>query len=82
MKNRKIIFSFVIFLFLIILSNICMAKDLDKINKYYITVDKTTGKPSKWEIKYTDLKRVAYFISTDKSASAFPTSTPHLSHNR
>ena len=38
--------------------------------KYYITVDKTTGKPSKWEIKYTDLKRVAYFISTDKSASA------------
>ena len=39
MKNRKIIFSFVIFLFLIILSNICMAKDLDKINKYYITVD-------------------------------------------
>jgi len=38
--------------------------------KYYITVDITTGKPSKWEIKYTDLKRVAYFISTDKSASA------------
>ena len=38
--------------------------------KYYITVDKTTGKPSLWEIKYTDLKRVAYFISTDKSASA------------
>lgn len=38
--------------------------------KYYITVNKTTGKPSKWEIKYTDLKRVAYFISTDKSASA------------
>ena len=38
--------------------------------KYYITVDKTTGKPSQWEIKYTDLKRVAYFISTDKSASA------------
>ena len=38
--------------------------------KYYITVNKTTGKPSTWEIKYTDLKRVAYFISTDKSASA------------
>lgn len=38
--------------------------------KYYITVDKTTGKPIKWEIKYTDLKRVAYFLSTDKSASA------------
>lgn len=38
--------------------------------KYYITVDKATGKPSQWEIKYTDLKRVAYFISTDKSASA------------
>lgn len=38
--------------------------------KYYITVNKATGKPSQWEIKYTDLKRVAYFISTDKSASA------------
>lgn len=33
--------------------------------KYYITVDKTTGKPSKWEIKYTDLKRVAYLLSTN-----------------
>ena len=43
---------------------------LDGSYKYYITVDKTTGKPSKWEIKYTDLKRVAFFISTDKSASA------------
>ena len=38
--------------------------------KYYITVDPTTGEPRKWEIQYTDLKRVAYFLSTDKSASA------------
>lgn len=39
MKNNKIIFSFVLFLFLIVISNICMAKDLDRINKYYITID-------------------------------------------
>lgn len=38
--------------------------------KYYITVDKTTGKPSKWEIKYTDLKRVAYLLSTNPLSSA------------
>lgn len=38
--------------------------------KYYITVDKTTGKPSKWEIKYTDLKRVAYLLSTNPLGSA------------
>lgn len=38
--------------------------------KYYITVDKTTGKPSQWEIKYTDLKRVAYLLSTNPLGSA------------
>lgn len=38
--------------------------------KYYITVDKTTGEPSKWEIKYTDLKRVAYLLSTNPLGSA------------
>lgn len=37
---------------------------------YYITVDKTTGKPSKWEIKYTDLTRVAFLLSTNASGSA------------
>ncbi len=39
MKNKKIIISFIIFLLFIIFSNICMAKDLDRINKYYVTVD-------------------------------------------
>ena len=38
--------------------------------KYYITVDKTTGKPSKWEIKYTDLRRVAFLLSTNPLSSA------------
>lgn len=38
--------------------------------KYYITVDKTTGEPSKWEIKYTDLKRVAFLLSTNPLGSA------------
>lgn len=37
---------------------------------YYITVDKATGEPSKWEIKYTDLKRVAYLLSTNPLSSA------------
>lgn len=39
MKNRKIIFTFIVFLLFIIFSNICMAKDLDKIDKYHIAVD-------------------------------------------
>lgn len=43
---------------------------LDGSYKYYITVDKTTGKPSKWEIKYTDLKRVAFLLSTNPLSSA------------
>lgn len=38
--------------------------------KYYITVDKATGEPSKWEIKYTDLKRVAFLLSTNPLGSA------------
>ena len=38
--------------------------------QYYITVAKATGKPSKWEIKYTDLKRVAFLLSTNPLASA------------
>ena len=37
---------------------------------YYITVDKATGEPSKWEIKYTDLKRVAFLLSTNPLGSA------------
>lgn len=38
--------------------------------KYYITVDPTTGEPIKWEIKYTDLKRVAFLLSTNPLCSA------------
>lgn len=38
--------------------------------KYYITVDPTTGEPRKWEIQYTDLKRVAYLLSTNPLGSA------------
>ena len=38
--------------------------------KYYITVNKATGEPSKWEIKYTDLKRVAFLLSTNPLSSA------------
>ena len=38
--------------------------------KYYITVDPTTGEPRKWKIEYTDLKRVAYLLSTNPLGSA------------
>lgn len=37
---------------------------------YKITIDKNTQLPTKWEIYYTDLKRVAYILSTEEDASA------------
>lgn len=36
----------------------------------YVTFDKTTNTLSKWEIKYSDFVRVAYYLSTEKDASA------------
>ena len=39
MKIKKIIFIALIFVLAILMSNICFAKDIDQINKYYITVD-------------------------------------------
>ncbi len=43
MKNRKTLISFLLFFALILISNICMAKDLDRINEYTITVDPRTN---------------------------------------
>ena len=37
---------------------------------YKITINKSTQLPTKWEIYYTDLKRVAYILSTEEDASA------------
>ena len=37
---------------------------------YYITIDKDSHKPSSWTIKYDDMKRVAYYLSTDERATA------------
>ena len=37
---------------------------------YYITIDKNSHKPSSWTIKYDDMKRVAYYLSTDEKATA------------
>ena len=37
---------------------------------YYITIDKDSHKPSLWTIKYDDMKRVAYYLSTDEKATA------------
>lgn len=39
MKIKKIIFTIAIFILAILINNICFAKDIDQINKYYITVD-------------------------------------------
>lgn len=37
---------------------------------YYITIDKDSHTPSSWTIKYDDMKRVAYYLSTDEKATA------------
>ena len=42
MKNKKILFSLLIFFAILLFSNICMADDLDIINEYTITVDPRT----------------------------------------
>lgn len=44
----------------------------DGMYKVFITVDKTTGEPSKWEFKHIGDKRVAFFISDAKNATAMP----------
>ena len=36
----------------------------------YLTVDKNTQKPLNWKIEYTDLKRVAYFVSKENTSTA------------
>lgn len=44
----------------------------DGMYEVYITVDKTTGEPSKWQFKHIGNKRVAFFISDAKNATAMP----------
>lgn len=44
----------------------------DGIYKVFITVDKKTGEPSKWEFKHIGNMRVAFFISDAKNATAMP----------
>lgn len=44
----------------------------DGMYEVYITVDKTTGEPSMWEFKHIGNKRVAFFISDAKNATAMP----------
>lgn len=39
MKNKKIFFSLLLFLFILLISNICFAGDLDLIHDYTITID-------------------------------------------
>lgn len=42
----------------------------DGMYKVFITVDKKTGEPSKWQFKHIGNKRVAFFISDAKNATA------------
>ena len=44
----------------------------DGMYEVYITVNKTTGEPAKWWFKHIPTKRVAYFISDAKKATALP----------
>lgn len=44
----------------------------DGIYEVFITIDKETGEPSKCEFKHVATKRVAYFISDAKNATALP----------
>ena len=44
----------------------------DGMYEVFITVDKTTGEPAKWQFKHIGNKRVAFFISDAKNATAMP----------
>ena len=44
----------------------------DGMYKVFITVDKKTGEPTMWEFKHIGNKRVAFFISDAKNATAMP----------
>lgn len=44
----------------------------DGTYQVFITVDKTTGEPSKWQFEHIGNKRVAFFISDAKNATAMP----------
>lgn len=44
----------------------------DGMYEVYITVNKETGEPSMWEFKHIGNKRVAFFISDAKNATAMP----------
>lgn len=44
----------------------------DGIYEVFITIEKSTGEPSKCEFKHVATKRVAYFISDAKNATALP----------
>ena len=44
----------------------------DGMYEVFITVDKTTGKPTQWKFKHIGNMRVAFFISDAKNATAMP----------
>ena len=44
----------------------------DGMYKVFITVDKNTGEPTMWKFKHIGNKRVAFFISDAKNATAMP----------
>lgn len=44
----------------------------DGMYEVFITVDKKTGEPTKWQFKHIGNKRVAFFISDAKNATAMP----------
>ena len=52
--------------------NVDAANYTDGMYEVFITIDKTTGEPSKWQFKHTATMRVAFFISDAPDATAMP----------
>lgn len=52
----------------------------DGTYKVFITVDKTTGEPSMWQFEHIGNKRVAFFISDAKNATAMPLYDTYKQH--
>ena len=57
--------------------NVSATEYSDDMYEVFITVDNKTGEPTKWQFKHIGNKRVAFFISDDKYATAMPVYDTH-----
>lgn len=56
----------------ILTRNVSAGEYSDGMYEVYITVDKTSGEPANWYFKHIGNRRVAFFISDAKNATAMP----------